>query len=294
MQELTEFDLGKSTVKILILKDQMGQNIIEIGKTLIEVKNNLEHGEFLNWLENEVDFSRYTANRFIKIATEFSNVAPVQHLGTRKLFALAGLEEEERQEVMQENNVEEMTARELEQVVREKKELVKQIEAEQEYSNELQEAIRGKERKIQALENEIKNVQPEIIEKEVVKEIIPSELLEEKESLENEVKELKKRAEKAEDTIRSIRLESNTEKEHTYYTANLDILNSNVREFIKNNSKYTYLKEDLQNLEPKRRKFVEQSVNSMKEWVMLMEQALDNRYDVVGNIIYGEGETINE
>ena len=91
MNDLTEFNLEKITAEILMLKDQTAQNIIEIGKRLNDTKNNLEHGEFINWLENKVDFSRYTANRFMKIATEFSNVSPVQHLGTRKLLALAGL-----------------------------------------------------------------------------------------------------------------------------------------------------------------------------------------------------------
>ena len=42
MQELTEFNIEKTTAEILILKDQTAQNIIEIGKRLIEVKENLE------------------------------------------------------------------------------------------------------------------------------------------------------------------------------------------------------------------------------------------------------------
>ena len=55
MQELTEFNIEKTTTEILILKEQTAQNIIEIGKRLIEVKENLEHGQFMKWLESEVD-----------------------------------------------------------------------------------------------------------------------------------------------------------------------------------------------------------------------------------------------
>ena len=44
------------------------------------------------------------------------------------------------------------------------------------------------------------------------------------------------------------------------------MLLSNVRDFLSKNSKFTYLKEDLQNIPPKKRKFVEQAVNSIKEW----------------------------
>lgn len=297
MQELIEFNLEKATAKILMLKEQTAQNIIEIGKTLIEVKGKLEYGEFGQWLENKVEFSHQTANKFMKVATEFSDYAPVRNLGTRKLFALAGLDEENRQEVMQENDVENMTTRELEQVVKEKKEIKKQLEEEQEYSQELQEAIKQKEEQIRNLQNEIENVtKPAVqtIEKEIVKEIVPQELILEKKSLETEVEELRKRAEKAENTLKNIRLEDNLKKDEVFDTAKLDMLLFNIRDFLDKNSKFTYLKEDLQNIPPKKKKFVEQRVNSIKEWVMLMEQALDNRQDVVGDIIYGEGEIINE
>lgn len=103
MQELTEFNIEKTTAEILILKDQTAQNIIEIGRRLIEVKERLEHGEYLKWLKEKVDFTERTAQRFVKVATVFSNTTPVSHLGTRKLLALAGLDEEDRQEVMKEN-----------------------------------------------------------------------------------------------------------------------------------------------------------------------------------------------
>jgi len=304
MQELTEFNIEKTTAEILILKDQTAQNIIEIGKRLIKVKDNLPHGEYLNWLENSVDFTERTAQRFVKVAIAFSNTTPVSHLGSRKLFALAGLDEEERQEVMQENNVEDMTTRELEQVIKEKKQIKEQLEAEQDYSSELQEAIKQKEEKIRELQTEIEKIQipeKEIVEKEVVKEIVPEHLLREKEMLKQEIEQqkqqlekLQKRAEKAEGTLKNIRLEDNLEKDAVFDTAKLDMLLFNIRDFLSKNSQYTYLKEDLQNIPSKKKKFVEASVNSIKEWAMLMEQALENRQDVVGNIIYGEGEVINE
>lgn len=306
MQELTEFNIEKTTAEILILKDQTAQNIIEIGKRLIKVKENLEHGEFTEWLKQKVDISHRTANNFMKVATTFSNSQAIANLSSTKLFLLAGLEEEERQEVMQENNVEDMTTRELEKVVKEKKQIKEQLEAEQEYSNELQEAIKEKEEKIRTLQAEIEKIQiPEKeiveVEKEVVKEVIPENLMKEKEMLKQSIAEqkqqletLQKRAEKAESTLKSIRLEDNLEKGRAFDTAKLDMLIANINDFLAKNSKFTYLKEDLQNIPSKKKKFVEASVNSIKEWVMLMEQALDNRQDVVGNIIFGEGEIINE
>lgn len=297
MQELTVFNIEKTTAEILILKDQTAQNIIEIGKRLIEVKKNIEYGEFGEWLKNKVDISHRTANNFMKVANTFSNSQSLANLGSTKLFLLAGLDEEDRQEVMQESNVEDMTTRELEQVVKEKKEIKKQLEAEQEYSNELQEAIKEKEQQIRDLQNNIENIQkPEIqvVEKEVVKEVVPQDLIQEKQSLETELETLRKRAEKAEDALKSVKLESKVEKEDVYYKNDMDLLLANIKDFLDRASKYTYFKEELQKVPKQKKQYIENGVNSVKNWVMLMEQALDNRQDVVGNMIYGEGEEIDE
>lgn len=297
MQELIKFNIEKATTEILMLKDQTAQNIIEIGKRLIEVKNNLPHGEYLNWLENKVDFSDRTARNFMKVATTFSNWKPVANLGTRKLLALAGLDEEDREEVMQENNIEDISTRELEQLIKEKKEVKKQLKEEQEYSQELQDAIKQKEEQIRALKIQIENTtRPEvqIVEKEVIKEVVPEELISKKKSLEEEVKTLKERADKAETALKSVKLESKVEKDSLYYKNNLDLLQVIVREFLEKASKYTYFREEYQNIPTQKRKFIESNLEQVKNWVMLMEQAIDNRQDVVGNIIYGEGEIINE
>lgn len=302
MQSLTEFNIERTTAEILILKEQTAQNIVEIGKRLIAVKDNLQHGEFSEWLKERVDISHRTANNFMKVATTFSNSQAIANLGSTKLFLLAGLDEEDRQEVMKENNVEDMTTRQLEQAVREKKELKKRLDDEQEYSNKLQKSIQEKEQAIKDLQDKIDKIpvpEKEIIEKEVVKEVIPEKVIQEKALLKQQIEkqkqqlvEIQKRAEKAESTLKGIRLENNLAKDEVYDNAKLDTLIYNINDFLNKNSKYTYLKEDLQHIPSKKRKFVEEKVNSIKEWVMLMEQALDNRQDVVGNMIYGEGEII--
>jgi len=280
-----------------MLKDQTAQNIIEIGKRLIDAKNNLLHGEYLSWLENKVDFSDRTARNFMKVANTFENWQPVANLGTRKLLALAGLDEENRQEVMQENNVEDMTTRELEKVVKEKKEIKKQLEAEQEYSNELQDAIKEKEKQIKTLQNEIENIQvpqKEIIEKEVVKEVIPENLILEKQELEQELDALRKRAEKAENTLSRMKLDKEIQQDKVYSKIKLDNLLINIKTFLDNASKYTYLKEEFQKIPIQNRKILESKINEVESWTILMKQALRNENNMVGNVIFGEGEIINE
>ena len=297
MEELTEFNIEKTTAEILILKDQTAQNIIEIGKRLIEAKENLPHGEFTKWLEERIDISHRTANNFMKVAKTFSNSQSLANLGSTKLFLLAGLEEEDRQELIQENNIEDMTTRELEQVVKEKKEIKKQLEEEQEYSEELQQAIKEKESQIRALKNEIKNIQipeKEIIEKEVVKEVVPENLISEKQSLEKELETLRKRAEKAENTLSRMKLNKEINQDKVYTNVKLDNLLVNIKDFLDNASKYTYLKSELQDIPPQNKKILENKINEVESWTILMKQALRNEENAVGNIIFGEGEIINE
>lgn len=69
---------------------------------------------------------------------------------------------------------------------------------EKEYSQELQEAIKQKEEQIRDLQNEIENVtksEIQTVEKEVIKEVAPKELILEKQVLETEVEELRKELE---------------------------------------------------------------------------------------------------
>ncbi len=297
MQELTEFNIEKTTAEILMLKDQTAQNIIEIGKRLIEVKENLEHGEFTEWLKEKVDISHRTANNFMKVATTFSNSQSIANLGSTKLFLLAGLDKEDRQEIMKESNVEEMTTRELEQAVKEKKEIKKQLEAEKEYSEELQEAIKQKENQIRTLQNEIDNIKTpkkEIIEKEVVKEIVPERLILEKQSLEKELETLRKRAEKAENTLSRIKLDKEINQDKVYSNTKLEYLLVNIKEFLDNASKYTYLKDELQKIPSQNKKILESKINEVESWTILMKQALRNEENIVGNIIFEEGEIVNE
>ena len=291
MQEITEFNLERATAKILMLKEQTSQNIIVIGKTLIEVKENIGHGNFGSYLEKQVEFSHYTANRFMKIASEFSNSTAMCNLNSTKLFLLAGLDEEDRQEVIQENNLEDMTTRQLEQVVKEKKEIKKQLEEEQEYSQELQEAIREKDREIQAL----KKAQPktEIIEKEVIKEVIPDEVKDQIDKLEKEKEQLQNDYEKAKSTIITMNNMKNAEIGKKYYDYDFDGLSAEVVDFIRKASKFTYMEQEYLELPNNKKSLVKSSVKKIEDWLLDMKKAM-NETLMIENNIYIEGENENE
>lgn len=118
------------TLEINFYKAQTAQNIIEIGKRLNEAKQQLQHGEWLPWLRDKVQFSEISAQRFMKIAKEFSNPSPVTDLPYTKLLALLQVPEEDREEFIQETHlvgdqektVSDMSKRELEQAIKERDE----------------------------------------------------------------------------------------------------------------------------------------------------------------------------
>ena len=49
------------------------QDIVDIGQSLIEVKNRLEYGQFYNWLKSEFSWSYRTAHRFMRVAQTFES-----------------------------------------------------------------------------------------------------------------------------------------------------------------------------------------------------------------------------
>lgn len=138
--------LSAITEEIQFYKAQAGQCIVEIGKRLLEAKEQLPHGQWEAWLEKSVEFTPRTARNFMKIASEFdSNRKPVSDLPYTKLLALLQLPPEEREEFIaephtvngREKTVDEMTKRELQAAIREKNEAVKaRKEAEWELSKE--------------------------------------------------------------------------------------------------------------------------------------------------------------
>lgn len=88
-------------VAIGFYKAQTVQNIIEIGRCLIEAKAQLEHGQWKIWLKDKAEMGYDQAARFMRLANEFgSNMAPVQHLTYSKALALLAVPAEERDEFM--------------------------------------------------------------------------------------------------------------------------------------------------------------------------------------------------
>jgi len=171
MNEIQESNLNQLEAEITILKHQTAQNIIEIGKRLIQAKELVVHGEWESWLDNKVKFSRTRARQFMQVAREFGNQQMSVDLTLDKMLELTSLDPKERETFIEENPVEDMTTRELRQAVRE--------------NNQLKE-----EKDRLARENkELKSRQPEVIETVIEKPIpvIPADYEELKNRAKNSI-----------------------------------------------------------------------------------------------------------
>lgn len=130
--------LEQLAVEINYIKRDTCVNYWEMGRRLKEAKAQLPHGEWGKWLAEAVDFSQDSASRLMAIADAFPNSAALRNLNYTKVWLMATASPSIREEVMtqpqlvdgQEKRVEDMTTRQLEQLLREKKAAEKEAQEE--------------------------------------------------------------------------------------------------------------------------------------------------------------------
>lgn len=128
-------DLKTVTAEIRTLTEQARRMavacIVEIGRRLKEAKSMVEHGKWGDYLRNEVEYSQSTANNYMKIYEAYAadqitlDGAAVKsqafaNLDYSKALRLLAMPEEEREEFVQEHDVNAMSSRELDKVIRER------------------------------------------------------------------------------------------------------------------------------------------------------------------------------
>lgn len=162
-------DINAITGEILEAKRVGGEAILTIGQRLIEAKAMLEHGEWLPWLNEKVEFSQQTANRFMRLAKEWTNYSALSNLGATKALQLLALPESEREEFLsephqvngEEKTVIDMTSRELEKAIRERDEARKAAEQAKEDTKAAQEARQSMEERLMEANSRMNRVKEE-------------------------------------------------------------------------------------------------------------------------------------
>lgn len=141
-------------------------NSIEIGRRLVEAKELVAPGEWGHWLEENVDYKKSTANNLMRIFKEYgadqlsllgSNTAKTIYdkLDYTKAVALLGTTEEEKEEIIKNNDVENMSSRELKKV---KEELEKAKKEKEEAEKQLKELKQNPNKQIEEANNVIEEL----------------------------------------------------------------------------------------------------------------------------------------
>lgn len=122
---------------------------VEIGRRLVEAKEVLPHGEWGKWLEHSVHFSQSTANKHMQLFEAYGsrqmsllgaelNSETFTNLSYSQALKLLAVPENEREDFVINNNVEELSTRELDRLIKERDEAKKKAE---ETEKQLQDTI---------------------------------------------------------------------------------------------------------------------------------------------------------
>lgn len=129
-------DINTITSEIRYIQNDVqqyaAQGALKIGERLCEAKELLGHGEFLPWIKDEFGWTDRTAQKLMAVYREFGdsqkslfgpeiNTKTYSDLPVSKLYLLISVPESEREDFVKENNVAEMSVREMEKLLREKK-----------------------------------------------------------------------------------------------------------------------------------------------------------------------------
>lgn len=195
MNELVSLNQLVSEIKFF--ENQAVVSYWEIGKRLSKAKEQIGHGDWETWIDQNLGYTKRTAQRLIKVFEDYPKATALSHLNMTQALALTSIkDEDERQEFVEKHDVEDMTTRQLQAEIKEYKKNLKAKE------NELEEIVKEKDEEIGELrfsnsslyvELQIeKSKAPEVIEKEVIKEVVPDDYDLTKAQLENANKKLEK------------------------------------------------------------------------------------------------------
>lgn len=106
---------------------------IEIGRRLTEAKEMLEHGQWLAYLKEQTEFSQPSASRLMRLYDEYGakqtslfgaelNYSTLNNLSISNALRLLAVPEDEREEFAAEHDVEHMSARELDELIKQRDE----------------------------------------------------------------------------------------------------------------------------------------------------------------------------
>ncbi|MCO4340778.1 DUF3102 domain-containing protein [Staphylococcus agnetis] len=282
-------DLITIETEIKSYQNVAGQSIFEIGRRLKHVKeNDLAHGEFGRWLE-KVNLNQRVAQQMIKIYdTPELKTRMSSNLGMQALYEIATLPEPERTKEHVTSSGETKTPDEM--TVRELRELKKQIKQRDEQNAQLQSQVEQAQRSESIARKqleEVENREPEVIEREVVKEVVPDDVKQQLEQFKQKFERESNNANELRDELQRYRNsfsdpnQAYEEKELTRLeresSINAHKIAISIQNFIKENSVETYRIDTVIKANPKSKERLQENVALLKEFTTNLEAMLNGR-----------------
>ena len=203
------------------------EGAVQIGARLQEAKEQIGHGNFEDWCQENLNYSKRTAERFMKLATEFggensllSNTTALSHFSITKALSLLKVPEEERETFDEEHKSEDMTTRELEEEIKRLKEEKEEAEEEAESlrtgREDAEAEVNKMSREVEELKRQLQDAEKNAVdaaEINILKEKLEKEKTKAKEAQEKLKKEKAVRQEKIDAEIEKRKADMQKEAE---------------------------------------------------------------------------------
>ncbi len=171
---------------------EVANGAFEIGRKLCEVKDKIPHGEWGQWLRDNVDYSETTAQDAMRLYPEYGSEQINILLGTSpadlfggvapsKLLAMAPLCDEERARLVISGEVDQLSVRDIKALVAENKRLNEEAQKVSAENEELGKALDASDGDLSTLRREYDKRQEEIGEKDLQINALSEKLSKEKE-----------------------------------------------------------------------------------------------------------------
>ncbi|MBQ8087046.1 MAG: DUF3102 domain-containing protein [Clostridia bacterium] len=97
-------------------------NLLQLGRVLTEAKPLVPHGEWTEWIKINAHMPLRRAQEYMQAYRKFGLDQRIAQLGASQIIALLPMSDEEREELLAENDVASMTTREIENAIEEQRE----------------------------------------------------------------------------------------------------------------------------------------------------------------------------
>ena len=118
-------------------------SILQLGRVFCEAKQLVEHGKWMDWVKDNTGFSTRTAQQFMQAYTRFGSNEKARQIGDRsKLVKMLSLPAGTEDDFLENNDVSDMSTREVEEAVRRVRE---EMQAKIDEANAAREAAENQE-----------------------------------------------------------------------------------------------------------------------------------------------------